>query len=91
MCVAASNAPYVPLLSWKKAQDSVPWNIIMLLGGGFAMAKACEVTLFSVAFKNEKTQITVLQKPNESGLTHKSRQVKITDITRFFFPPNGLQ
>uniref|UniRef100_A0A3P9HAS9 Solute carrier family 13 member 3 n=1 Tax=Oryzias latipes TaxID=8090 RepID=A0A3P9HAS9_ORYLA len=38
----AANTPYVPLLSWKKAQDSVPWNIIMLLGGGFAMAKACE-------------------------------------------------
>ncbi|KAM9342415.1 Na(+)/dicarboxylate cotransporter 3 [Pholidichthys leucotaenia] len=38
----APNAPYVPLLSWKKAQESVPWNIILLLGGGFAMAKACE-------------------------------------------------
>ncbi|CAI5648335.1 unnamed protein product [Oreochromis niloticus] len=38
----ALNTPYVPLLSWKKAQESVPWNIIMLLGGGFAMAKACE-------------------------------------------------
>uniref|UniRef100_A0A3Q1GR75 Solute carrier family 13 member 3 n=1 Tax=Acanthochromis polyacanthus TaxID=80966 RepID=A0A3Q1GR75_9TELE len=38
----ASNTPYVPLLSWKKAQDSVPWSIILLLGGGFAMAKACE-------------------------------------------------
>lgn len=38
----APNTPYVPLLSWKKAQDSVPWNIILLLGGGFAMAKACE-------------------------------------------------
>ncbi|XP_061703182.1 solute carrier family 13 member 3 [Syngnathoides biaculeatus] len=38
----ASNAPYVPLLSWKKAQESVPWNIILLLGGGFAMAQACE-------------------------------------------------
>ncbi|KAL6119383.1 slc13a3 [Pungitius sinensis] len=38
----ASNTPYVPLLSWKKAQDTVPWNIILLLGGGFAMAKACE-------------------------------------------------
>ncbi|XP_075898210.1 Na(+)/dicarboxylate cotransporter 3 [Nelusetta ayraudi] len=37
-----STAPYVPLLSWKKAQDSVPWNIILLLGGGFSMAKACE-------------------------------------------------
>lgn len=40
---SASTTPYVPLLSWKKAQDSVPWNLILLLGGGFAMAKACEV------------------------------------------------
>uniref|UniRef100_UPI0037E8DE69 Na(+)/dicarboxylate cotransporter 3 n=1 Tax=Semicossyphus pulcher TaxID=241346 RepID=UPI0037E8DE69 len=38
----AANTPFVPLLSWKKAQDSVPWNIILLLGGGFAMAKGCE-------------------------------------------------
>ncbi|XP_068160243.1 Na(+)/dicarboxylate cotransporter 3 isoform X1 [Antennarius striatus] len=38
----ASNTPYVPLLTWKRAQESVPWNIILLLGGGFAMAKACE-------------------------------------------------
>lgn len=40
---AASNTPYVPLLSWRKAQECVPWNIILLLGGGFAMAKGCEV------------------------------------------------
>uniref|UniRef100_A0A8C7MVM4 Solute carrier family 13 member 3 n=1 Tax=Oncorhynchus kisutch TaxID=8019 RepID=A0A8C7MVM4_ONCKI len=38
----APNTPYVPLLSWKKAQECVPWNIILLLGGGFAMAKGCE-------------------------------------------------
>ncbi|XP_054902416.1 solute carrier family 13 member 3 [Poeciliopsis prolifica] len=38
----AVNTPYIPLLSWKKAQDSVPWNILLLLGGGFAMAKGCE-------------------------------------------------
>ncbi|XP_049636476.1 Na(+)/dicarboxylate cotransporter 3 [Suncus etruscus] len=31
-----------PLLTWRKAQETVPWNIILLLGGGFAMAKACE-------------------------------------------------
>ena len=44
---SASNSAYVPLLSWKKAQDSVPWNIILLLGGGFAMAKGCEVLIQS--------------------------------------------
>ncbi|XP_068601399.1 Na(+)/dicarboxylate cotransporter 3 [Brachionichthys hirsutus] len=38
----APNTPYVPLLTWKKTQESVPWNIILLLGGGYAMAKACE-------------------------------------------------
>ncbi|KAM7326858.1 hypothetical protein ACRRTK_013225 [Alexandromys fortis] len=38
----APNSETVPLLSWKKAQETVPWNIILLLGGGFAMAKGCE-------------------------------------------------
>ncbi|XP_074203460.1 Na(+)/dicarboxylate cotransporter 3 isoform X2 [Camelus bactrianus] len=38
----APNTETVPLLTWKKAQDTVPWNIILLLGGGFAMAKGCE-------------------------------------------------
>ncbi|XP_038606088.1 solute carrier family 13 member 3 isoform X2 [Tachyglossus aculeatus] len=38
----APNTEMEPLLTWKKAQESVPWNIILLLGGGFAMAKGCE-------------------------------------------------
>ncbi|XP_063104317.1 Na(+)/dicarboxylate cotransporter 3 isoform X7 [Cavia porcellus] len=37
-----------PLLTWQKAQDTVPWNIILLLGGGFAMAKGCEESGLSV-------------------------------------------
>ncbi|KTF84468.1 hypothetical protein cypCar_00040568 [Cyprinus carpio] len=44
----ASNTPYVPLLSWRKAQECVPWNIILLLGGGFAMAKGCEAIRVNV-------------------------------------------
>nr|XP_033770856.1 solute carrier family 13 member 3 isoform X2 [Geotrypetes seraphini] len=40
----APNTENKPLLSWKKAQDTVPWNIILLLGGGFAMAKGCEAS-----------------------------------------------
>ncbi|KAM8946640.1 Na(+)/dicarboxylate cotransporter 3 isoform 2-T2 [Pelodytes ibericus] len=40
----APNTESKPLLSWKKAQETVPWNIILLLGGGFAMAKGCEVS-----------------------------------------------
>lgn len=41
----APNTETQPLLTWRKAQETVPWNIILLLGGGFAMAKGCEVRL----------------------------------------------
>lgn len=60
---SASNTPYVPLLSWKKAQDSVPWNIILLLGGGFAMAKACEVSLL---FQSHSSWTREREKERES-------------------------
>ncbi|KAL8179445.1 UNVERIFIED_CONTAM: hypothetical protein K2H54_066540 [Gekko kuhli] len=44
----APNTENKPLLSWRKAEESVPWNIILLLGGGFAMAKGCEESGLSV-------------------------------------------
>ncbi|XP_060692200.1 Na(+)/dicarboxylate cotransporter 3-like [Hemiscyllium ocellatum] len=34
--------PNEPLLTWKKVKHNVAWNVIILLGGGFAIAKACE-------------------------------------------------
>ncbi|EDM05099.1 solute carrier family 13 (sodium-dependent citrate transporter), member 5 [Rattus norvegicus] len=33
-----------PLLNWKVTQEKVPWGIVLLLGGGFAMAKGCETS-----------------------------------------------
>nr|XP_056700994.1 Na(+)/dicarboxylate cotransporter 3 [Euleptes europaea] len=44
----APNTENKPLLSWRKAEESVPWNIILLLGGGFAMAKGCEESGLSI-------------------------------------------
>lgn len=31
------------LLTWKLVNEKMPWNIILLLGGGFALAKGSEV------------------------------------------------
>lgn len=31
------------LLNWKVVHDRMPWNIVLLLGGGFALAKGSEV------------------------------------------------
>ncbi|XP_042197889.1 solute carrier family 13 member 3-like [Callorhinchus milii] len=38
----------VPLLSWKTVQKKVPWNVLILLGGGFALAKGTEESELSV-------------------------------------------
>ena len=29
-----------PILEWKAVQSKLPWGLILLLGGGFAMAEA---------------------------------------------------
>lgn len=31
------------LLNWKTVNEKMPWNIVLLLGGGFALAKGSEV------------------------------------------------
>lgn len=42
-----SQGPASPLLTWHVTQQKMPWNIVLLLGGGFALAKGSEVcTLF---------------------------------------------
>ncbi|CAG6001206.1 Na(+)/citrate cotransporter [Menidia menidia] len=37
-----SSGPTQPLLTWKVAQKKLPWGIVLLLGGGFALAKGSE-------------------------------------------------
>ncbi|XP_008118653.2 solute carrier family 13 member 2 [Anolis carolinensis] len=36
-----------PLLDWPTVHKNMPWNIVILLGGGFALAKGCEESGFS--------------------------------------------
>ncbi|XP_015254759.1 PREDICTED: solute carrier family 13 member 5-like [Cyprinodon variegatus] len=37
-----SRGPAPPLLTWQVTQEKMPWNIVFLLGGGFALAKGSE-------------------------------------------------
>lgn len=36
------SGPAPPLLTWQVTQKKMPWNIVLLLGGGFALAKGSE-------------------------------------------------
>jgi len=67
-----------PLLDWKVVHQKMPWNIVFLLGGGFALAKGSEVTflrlpgiyvflgVFHLAFhaRSPRTQEGMLVAPN---------------------------
>lgn len=37
------DAPTECLLDWKTVNKQMPWGVIILLGGGFALADACKV------------------------------------------------
>uniref|UniRef100_A0A671ML61 Solute carrier family 13 member 5-like n=1 Tax=Sinocyclocheilus anshuiensis TaxID=1608454 RepID=A0A671ML61_9TELE len=45
------------LLSWKVAQKKLPWNIVLLLGGGFALAKGSEESGLSRWMGNQLTPL----------------------------------
>ncbi|NXK41112.1 S13A2 protein, partial [Piprites chloris] len=47
-----------PLLDWKVVHEKMPWNIVFLLGGGFALAKGSEESGLSAWLG---TQLTPLQ------------------------------
>ena len=36
-----------PLLDWNTVQQKLPWGVIILLGGGFALADMCKVSSFN--------------------------------------------
>ncbi|XP_046869688.1 LOW QUALITY PROTEIN: solute carrier family 13 member 5-like [Hypomesus transpacificus] len=38
------QSPAPALLTWQVTQKKMPWNIVLLLGGGFALAKGSEVS-----------------------------------------------
>ncbi|KAM7413259.1 hypothetical protein PAMA_020575 [Pampus argenteus] len=50
---APAEAP-CPLLSWDIVHEKMPWNILLLLGGGFALAHG-KIWTFSVAGRKSRT------------------------------------
>jgi hypothetical protein len=34
---------YIPLLTWRIAHEKLAWGVLLLMGGGVAMADACNV------------------------------------------------
>ncbi|XP_051962552.1 Na(+)/citrate cotransporter [Xyrauchen texanus] len=52
-----SSARSPALLTWKVAQKKLPWNIVLLLGGGFALAKGSEESGLSKWLGNQLTPL----------------------------------
>lgn len=49
---SATKAPGLapPILDWPTANKQMPWSVILLLGGGFALADACKASDTSASF-----------------------------------------
>ena len=37
-----SSSAFEGLVSWKKVEKDIPWGVIILFGGGFALAEGCD-------------------------------------------------
>uniref|UniRef100_A0A8B9QPD6 Solute carrier family 13 member 1 n=1 Tax=Apteryx owenii TaxID=8824 RepID=A0A8B9QPD6_APTOW len=48
---------YTPLITWKEFQSCMPWEIAILVGGGFALADGCEVSNLSAWVGNKLTPL----------------------------------
>ncbi|KAG8577472.1 hypothetical protein GDO81_010192 [Engystomops pustulosus] len=48
---------YAPLITWKEFQACMPWDIGILVGGGFALAEGCEVSGLSQWIGNKMTPL----------------------------------
>ncbi|XP_031985784.1 solute carrier family 13 member 2 [Corvus moneduloides] len=52
-----------PLLDWKLVQEKMPWNIVFLLGGGFALAKGSEESGLSEWLGTKLTPLETIPPP----------------------------
>ncbi|XP_018413238.1 PREDICTED: solute carrier family 13 member 1 [Nanorana parkeri] len=53
----SNSLDYTPLITWKEFQACMPWDIAILVGGGFALAEGCEVSGLSLWIGNKMTPL----------------------------------
>ncbi|KAG8452213.1 hypothetical protein GDO86_004130 [Hymenochirus boettgeri] len=53
----SNSINYAPLITWKEFQACMPWDICILVGGGFALAEGCEVSGLSQWIANKMTPL----------------------------------
>ncbi|KAK2193452.1 hypothetical protein NP493_12g00003 [Ridgeia piscesae] len=56
-------SPAPPLLDWKTVQKKLAWDVIIILGGGFALAEACQVSGLSDEIGKFLSTFGTLPKP----------------------------
>ncbi|KAK1874606.1 Solute carrier family 13 member 5 [Dissostichus eleginoides] len=54
---AVPQGPAPALLTWQVTQKKMPWNIVLLLGGGFALAKGSEESGLSLWLGDQMTPL----------------------------------
>lgn len=59
---SSGSGPYEPLLTWSVVQEKLPWGILILMGGGFAMAKGVQASGLSTVIGEQLVILNVLPK-----------------------------
>lgn len=50
--------PLAPMITWKDFQNLMPWEIVILVGGGYALAAGCKVPGYTVYCTNNMLLLT---------------------------------
>jgi len=69
-----------PLLTWEDCKQ-LPWGVLLLLGGGFALARACEVSGLSVAAGESLGQLVADSSPTASVFVVSLVLTFLTEVT----------
>ncbi|KAL5017127.1 hypothetical protein ScPMuIL_006716 [Solemya velum] len=52
---------YTPLLNWRLVNEKMAWGVLLLMGGGFAIADACSVSGLSGWISDQLTVLNILR------------------------------